>query len=157
MTTSATPNPHGFHSITPHLSVKGAIKAIEFYKQAFGAEEVSRMPMPGAPDKLMHAMIRIGDSLVMLGDCNPSGEGQGGPIQLHLYVEDADATMARAVEAGAEVTLPLADMFWGDRYGHVRDPFGLTWSIATHLRDPSPEEIQKGAAEAMAAMERQSA
>lgn len=155
------PIPAGFHSVTPHLTIDGAAAAIEFYQKAFGAEELARMPMPGdAEGRLMHAMIRIGDSIVMLNDVFPgcpSGAAGDAPVTLHLYVADADGAMARATEAGAEVVMPLADMFWGDRYGQVRDPFGHRWSIASHLRDLSPEEIEKGAAEAMAAMQAQGA
>lgn len=134
----------------------GAAQAIDFYRRAFGAEELMRLPMPGDPDKLMHAALRIGDSIVMLADffpgCPGATEVGDSPVTIHLYVADADATMATAVAAGAEVTMPLADMFWGDRYGQIRDPFGHRWSIATHLRELSPEEMEKGAAEAMAAM-----
>jgi len=156
MPPASDPIPQGFHSVTPHLSVDGAAQAIDFYRRAFGAEELMRMPMPGDPGKLMHAALRIGDSIVMLADLFPGCPGPSeigdSPVTVHLYVPDADATMAAAVAAGAEVTMPLADMFWGDRYGQIRDPFGHRWSIATHTRDLSPEEMEKGAAEAMAAM-----
>lgn len=148
------PIPDGFHSITPHLVIKGASEAIEFYKQAFGAREVSRMPFPG-PDgtiRLCHAELRIGDSKLFLADefleYGSAGPGASSPVTIHLYVTDADAAFVRAVDAGATVTMPLADMPWGDRYGRVVDPFGHHWSIAEHLEDLTPEQIQ----ERMAAM-----
>ena len=141
------PIPEGMHSVTPHLVCAGAADAIEFYKKAFGAVEVARLPGPDG--KLMHAMIRVGDSAIMLVDENPQ-YGMLGPkalkgssVTIHLYVDDADACVARAVKAGAKVTMPLDDMFWGDRYGKLEDPFGHHWSVATHIRDVSMEEIQK--------------
>lgn len=139
--------PEGHHSLTPHLVIKGASEAIEFYKQAFGAVELSRMPFP-SPDgkvKLGHAELRIGDSRLFLSDEFPEQGSTGpvgySPVTIHLYVTDADVTFARAVEAGATVTMPLADMFWGDRWGKMIDPFGHHWSIATHLEDLTPEQI----------------
>jgi PhnB protein len=141
------PIPDGMHSVTPHLICAGAADAIEFYKKAFNAVEMSRLPGPDG--KLMHAAIRIGDSVVMLIDENPQWNSlgpkalKGSSVTLHLYVEDADAFAARAVGAGAKVIMPLADMFWGDRYGVLEDPFGHRWSVATHLRDVSPEEMQQ--------------
>jgi PhnB protein len=146
------PIPNGMHTVTPHLVCGGAADAIEFYKQAFGAVESVRLP--GPQGKLMHAMIRIGDSAVMLvdefPDCGALGPKSlnGSPVTIHLYVEDVDATVERAVAAGAKVIMPVDDMFWGDRYGQVEDPFGHHWSIATHIRDLSPEEIQAAAAKA---------
>ena len=141
------PIPEGFHSITPHLVCAGAIAAIDFYQRAFNAVEVMRLP--GAADKLMHAQIRIGDSNIMLvdempewGSLGPSAL-KGTPVTLHLYVSDADATFAQAIAAGATVKMPLADAFWGDRYGILVDPFGHQWSIATHIRDVSPDEMQQ--------------
>lgn len=140
------PIPEGMHSVTPHLVCRGAADAIEFYKQAFGALEQGRLPGPDG--KLMHALIRIGDSAVMLVDEFPEWGSLGptslkaSPVTLHLYVEDVEATVARAVAAGARITLPVDDMFWGDRYGRIEDPFGHQWSIATHIRDLSPEEIR---------------
>ena len=139
--------PEGMHTVTPHLICAGAADAIEFYKQAFGAVELSRMP--GSDGKVMHASIRIGDSIIMLNDENPEWGSfgakhfKGSPVTIHLYVENADAVFEQAVRAGAKVTMPLADMFWGDRYGKVEDPFGHQWSIGTHVRDVSPEEMQK--------------
>ncbi|CAH0185045.1 hypothetical protein SRABI118_01350 [Massilia sp. Bi118] len=140
--------PEGFHTVTPHLVCAGAAEAIEFYKRAFGAVEVGRMPMPGG--KLGHAEMRIGDSRIMLADDFPD-YGSNGPLALkgtpvfiHLYVEDADAVFQQAVDAGAKPVMALADMFWGDRYGQVEDPFGHRWSIATHKRDLTMEQMQEG-------------
>ena len=141
------PIPDDMHSVTPHLICAGAAEAIEFYKKAFGAVEAARLPGPGG--KLMHAMIRIGGSAVMLVDEMPEWGAfgpkslKGSPVTIHLYVEDADAVFARAVKAGAKVTMPLDDAFWGDRYGKLEDPFGHHWSVATHVRDVSPEEMQR--------------
>lgn len=141
------PIPHGMRSVTPHLICDGAAAAIEFYKQAFGAVEETRLPGPNG--KLMHAQIRIGDSAVMLVDEAPEWNSFGpnalknSPVFIHLYVADVDALVKQAVAAGAEVTMPPTDMFWGDRYGQLRDPFGHRWSVATHVRDVSPEEIQQ--------------
>ncbi|MEX0696168.1 MAG: VOC family protein [Dongiaceae bacterium] len=143
--------PKGYRSVTPYLVLGNAVQAIEFYKQAFGAVEIMRMAAPSA-GKLVHAELKIGGSIVMLGD-DMGGGGMRAPTSLggagaavFLYVKDADATFARAVRAGATVIRPLADMFWGDRYGRLRDPFGHVWEIATHLRDVSPAEMQKAQA-----------
>jgi uncharacterized glyoxalase superfamily protein PhnB len=139
--------PQGMHSVTPHLVCAGAAKAIEFYKQAFGAEEGARLP--GSDGRLMHATVKIGDSQVMLVDEMPEWGAlgpkslKGSPVTIHLYVDDVDAVVARAVQAGAKVTMPVADQFWGDRYGKLEDPFGHHWSVATHVRDVSMEEAQK--------------
>ncbi|MPZ46397.1 MAG: VOC family protein [Betaproteobacteria bacterium] len=139
--------PDGMHSVTPHLVCAGASAAIEFYKKAFGAEELARLPGPDG--KLMHALIRIGDSPVMLVDEFPAWDAlgpktlKGSPVTLHLYVDDVDAFVQRAVDAGARVTAPPSDMFWGDRYGKLEDPFGHHWSVATHIRDVSGEELQQ--------------
>jgi PhnB protein len=145
----AHPIPAGFHSITPHLVIKGASEAIEFYKRAFGATEISRMPFPG-PDgkmKLGHAELQIGDSRLFLADEFPDygslGPDGRSPVTIHLYVTDANTAFARAVEAGATVAMPLADMFWGDRYGKLVDPFGHHWSLAEHLEDLTPEQMQE--------------
>ena len=135
------------HSVTPHLVCAGAADAIEFYKKAFNAIELGRLA--GSQGKLMHAMIRIGNSPVMLVDEFPEWGSfgpkslKGSPVTIHLYVEDVDSVVARAVAAGAKVTMPVADMFWGDRYGKLEDPFGHQWSVATHLRDVSEEEMQQ--------------
>jgi PhnB protein len=144
------PIPAGFHTLTPHLVVKGAGKAIDFYKKAFGAQEVGRLLAPDGKF-VMHADLKIGDSHVFLVDeCPEMGsrapESIGGtPVTIHMYVEDVDATFKKAVAAGAEVRMPVADMFWGDRYGILADPFGHSWSIATHKADLTPEQIRKGA------------
>lgn len=147
------PIPEGFHTVTPHLVVDGAAKALDFYKQAFGAEEICRMPMPDG-SKLMHAEMRIGDSPVMLADefpdwkCfGPSTLG-GSSVTIHVYVNDVDKAFDRAVKAGATPEMPPADMFWGDRYCKVADPFGHKWSLATHIEDPTPEQMAERAASA---------
>jgi uncharacterized glyoxalase superfamily protein PhnB len=146
--------PEGTRTVTPHLVVKGAAKAIDFYKAAFGAVEHGRMNGPGG--SVAHAEIQISDSRVYLADEFPGGPVRapkdGTSVVLHLYVPDADASFARALSAGATVAMPLMDMFWGDRYGQVRDPFGHVWSIATHKEDLSPEEMRKAGEAAMAAM-----
>jgi PhnB protein len=153
--TMAQPIPEGYHTITPSLVVKGAAEAIEFYKRAFGAEELCRMPMPG-PDgqvKIGHAELKIGNSWLFLADEFPSygvvGPNGSSPVTIHLYVTDVDAVFNRAVEAGATVKMPLANMFWGDRYGKLTDPFGHSWSVATHVEDVPPEEMPKRMAAAM--------
>ena len=148
--------PEGYHTITPYLTVRDAARAIEFYKQAFGAE--ARGAMPGPDGKIMHAELRIGDSIIMLADEFPEfgslspqttgGSGTG----LHIYIEDVDAAFDRAVKAGASVEMPVADMFWGDRYGKLKDPFGHKWSIGTHTKDMSMDEMNRGMEEAMAKM-----
>ncbi len=144
---SVKPIPEGMRTVTPHLVCAGAADAIEFYKKAFGAVEAARLPGPDG--KLMHAMIRVGDSAIMLGDEAPQWGAlgpkslKGSPVTIHLYVEDADQFVARAVKAGAKVTMPLADMFWGDRYAKLEDPFGHHWSVGTHIRDVSREEMQQ--------------
>ena len=141
--------PAGYHTVTPSIIVRGAAEAIEFYKRAFGAEEVSRMTGPDGT--VMHAEIRIGDSTVMLGDENPQWgtlsplSTNGLPGSLHLYVDDADAAFDRALRAGAKVRYPLEDAFWGDRYGKVTDPFGHEWGIATRVKELTPEEVRQGA------------
>ena len=144
------PIPDGMHSLTPLLICAGAADAIEFYKKAFNAIEESRLP--GPQGKLMHAMLRIGDSALMLTDEMPEMGGlgpkslKGSPVTVHLQVEDVDAVVKQAVAAGAKVTMPVADMFWGDRYGQLEDPFGHHWSVATHIQDLSAEEIQQAMA-----------
>jgi uncharacterized glyoxalase superfamily protein PhnB len=149
MMSQIKPIPDGMHSVTPHLVCAGAADAIEFYRKAFDAADIGRLPGPGG--KLLHALIRIGDSAVMLVDEFPEWGSfgprslKGSPVTLHLYVEDVDAVFERAVAAGAQVVMPLADMFWGDRYGVLEDPFGHRWSIGTHVRDVSPDEMQRAA------------
>ena len=143
--------PDGMHSLTPHLVCDGAAAAIEFYKAAFGAVELVRLP--GPQGKLMHGSVRIGDSVLMLVDAAPEWGMlgpkalKGSPVTIHLYVKDVDAAVAQALAAGAKVTMPVADMFWGDRYGTLEDPFGHRWSIATHVRDTTPEEMKKAMAQ----------
>jgi PhnB protein len=147
--------PADMPTVTPHLVCRNAADAIEFYKKAFGAVEQARMPVPDGSGKLMHAMIRIGSSPVMLVDEFPDWNSIGpqdlpnSPVTLHCYVEDVDASFARAVDAGATATMPPQDMFWGDRYGVLRDPFGHSWSLATHVRDVSPEEAMEASKSAM--------
>jgi PhnB protein len=147
MNPTTKPIPEGMHTVTPHLICAGAAEAIEFYKNAFGAIELTRMP--GSDGKVMHASIRIGDSVIMLNDEMPqwgsfgANHFKGSPVTIHLYVENADAVFEQAVRAGAKVTMPLDDMFWGDRYGKVEDPFGHQWSIGTHIHDATQEEMQK--------------
>ncbi len=148
----AKPIPDGFPTVTPHIVVDGAARAIEFYRAAFGAEEESRMMGPDG-QRLLHAQLRIGDTPVMLVDefpewgpkRSPSALG-GSSVTLNLYVEDCDAAMDRAAKAGATVTMPAMDTFWGDRYGKLRDPFGHDWGVATHQRDMTQQEIQEAAA-----------
>ena len=141
------PIPEGMHTVTPHIVCADAAGAIEFYKKALGAVELMRMPGPDG--KLMHACIKIGDSPVMLVDEMPQWGVlgpktlKGSPVTLHIFVEDVDAFAARAVAAGAKVTMPIADMFWGDRYGKVTDPYGHEWGLATHKEDVTPAQMKK--------------
>ena len=148
--------PKGYHTITPYMTVRDAVRAIEFYKQAFGAKE--KGVMKGPDGKVMHAELVIGDSIIMLADefpefgsLSPQSTGGSG-TGLHIYIEDVDSAFDRAVKAGATVEMPVADMFWGDRYGKLRDPFGHKWSIGTHKADLSMEEMKKGMEETMAKM-----
>lgn len=150
MTAPVRAIPEGMHTITPHLFCEGAAEAIEFYKKAFNAVELSRLPGPDG--KIMHAQLRIGDSALMLCDAVPQCGGfgalalKGSPVTIHLYVPDVDAIYAQAVKAGATARMPVEDMFWGDRYGMLVDPFGHHWSVATHKRDLTPEQIKEGMA-----------
>lgn len=154
MNANVEKNPSCMRSITPHLICAGAADAIEFYKKAFGAEEMMRLPGPDG--RLMHAAVRIGDSMVMLVDEMPEWGAlgpkalKGSPVTIHLMVDKVDEVYARAIAAGASAKMPVADMFWGDRYGQVVDPFGHVWSIATHVRDLTPEEILEAGRAAMA-------
>jgi PhnB protein len=140
--------PAGYHRVTPHLTVRNAPAMIEFYKRAFGAEEKRRAPGPDGKT-IMHAEIRIGDSSVFLNDEFPEMgafsplDSKGTPVTLHLFVEDADKQFQQALSAGAEVVMPLADQFWGDRYGIVKDPSGHQWSIAHHVEDLTPAQMQE--------------
>lgn len=155
--TTIQPIPGGYSTVTPFLSIKNATQAIEFYKKAFGAEELE---MHFTPDgKVLHAVIKIGNSLVMLADEFDKGCGisspqslKGSSVMLHIYVKDVDAAFDRAVKAGAKVRMPVDDMFWGDRYGQLEDPFGHLWSIATHIADLSSQEIEQGAAKCIKEM-----
>jgi len=142
--------PPGMHTLTPHLVCAGAAEAIKFYEKAFGAVEEARLPGPNG--KLMHALVRIGDSALMLVDEFPEMGSvspkalKGSPVTIHLYVDDVDATVARAVGAGARVTMPVEDMFWGDRYGVLVDPFGHSWSVATPKQQLSMAQVQENLA-----------
>jgi PhnB protein len=150
------PIPEGYHTVTPYLAVDDAAEAIEYYKKVFGAKERVRMDAPGG--KIGHAELEIGDSLVMLSDpfpqstAKPPKELGGTSVSVFMYVEDVDAVVKQAVDAGATITMETADQFWGDRFGSVQDPFGHLWSIATHVEDVPPEEMAERAKSAMAAM-----
>jgi PhnB protein len=150
------PIPEGYHSLTPTIAVDDAAEAIEFYKRAFGATE--RMRMPGPDGRIAHAELEIGDSVLMLADpfphasARPPKELGGTSGSVLIYVEDVDAVVQQAVDAGATVTMAIEDMFWGDRFGSVTDPFGHSWQIATHVEDVPPEQMAERAKEAMASM-----
>jgi PhnB protein len=155
MAEKVKPIPTGYHTVTAYLVVNDAPKAIEFYKQAFGATERGRMA--GPQGKIAHAELQIGDSIVMLSDemmGNKSPQTLGGsPVSLFLYVEDVDSSFKRAVGAGAKADMPPADMFWGDRFGKLSDPFGHSWALATHIEDVAPQEMEKRGKAAMAEMQ----
>ena len=150
MATTGKAIPAGYHAVTPSLTVKDSLKAIEFYKKAFGAKVLDVFPAPDGRGT-MHATIQIGDSIVMMGDEQPtqgckSAESLGtSPVSLYVYVPNVDAFFKQAVAAGATATMPVAEMFWGDRAGNVKDPFGYSWMVATHTRDLTREEVQQGA------------
>ncbi len=150
------PIPDGFHTITPHIVCKNAAAAMDFYKKAFGAEEIFRMPGPGG--QVMHGELQIGDSRLMLADEFPQADTKspaslnGTTFSISLYVEDCDKAFKRAVDAGCKVTMPPMDMFWGDRFCKVGDPYGHSWSIMTHIKDLSPEEIAVAGEKAMKEM-----
>jgi PhnB protein len=153
---SVKPIPDGYRTVTPYMTVSNAAAAIDFYKRAFGAKEIMRMDTPQG--KIGHAEIKIGDSMIMLADEMP-GSGMSSPQTLggtctgiFLYVENVDSVFKQAESAGAKVTMPLANQFWGDRYGKLTDPFGHSWSLATHVEDVAPEEMGKRMKEAMAKM-----
>ena len=154
---SAKPIPEGYHTLTPFITVRNAAKAIEFYKQAFGAQERGGIAKDPS-GKVMHAELKIGNSIIMLSDEYPefgSRAPESGGITsmgLHIYVEDVDQAFDRAVKAGAIVEMPLADQFWGDRYGRLKDPFGHKWSIATHVKDMSADEMKRAMDDAMSKM-----
>ncbi len=148
--------PEGFGTLTAHLVVEGAADAMDFYKRAFGAEDLGRMPMPDGK-RLMHGLMKLGDSMLMLVDAfrefgvkGPKELG-GSPVTLHVYVSDADKAFQKALDAGCSVAMPMADMFWGDRYGKVKDPFGHEWSIATKIKDLTPAEMEAAQKAAFAA------
>jgi PhnB protein len=152
----AKPVPDGFHTLTPHIVVADGAQAIEFYKKAFGAQELFRLLTPDGT-ALMHAQMKIGDSILMLGGEMPpralSPKSRGGTsVSLHLSLADADAAFDRAVKAGCKVIMPISDAFWGDRYGVVEDPFGHQWSLATHKQDLTPEQLAANAKEFFAKM-----
>ena len=153
MATKVNPIPAGYHTATPYLTLNDCARAIDFYKKAFGAQEVMRMD--GPPGKIGHAEIKIGDSVIMLADEMPGAGNRapkslgGSPVGIFLYVNDVDSSYKQAVDAGAKADMPPADMFWGDRYGIVEDPFGHHWSIAHRLVDLSPAELHAAAAQAM--------
>jgi PhnB protein len=147
--------PKGFHTVTPYLIVTDGARAIDFYKRAFGAQELLRLDGPDG--KVAHAELKIGDSIIMLSEEMPghtrSPQSLGGTaVDIMLYVKDVDQAFNQAVAAGAKITMPLSDMFWGDRYGQVTDPFGHSWSLATHKEDVLPEELRKRTQAAMAKM-----
>ena len=150
------PIPEGYNTVSPYLAVDDAAAAIEYYKQAFGAEETMRMNGPDG--KVGHAELKIGDSHVMLSDpfpqssTSPPKELGGTTGSIFMYVEDVDSVVQQAVDAGGTVTMEVQDMFWGDRFGSVTDPFGHTWSIATHVEDVPPDEMEERSKAAMAAM-----
>jgi PhnB protein len=150
------PIPDGYRSVTPYLALDDAAEAIEYYKKAFDAKERARMEAPGG--KIGHAELEIGDSIVMLSDAlpqfttKPPKELGGTSASVMLYVEDVDAVVKQAVDAGATIDVEVADQFWGDRFGSVQDPFGHLWTIATHIEDVPPEEMAERAKAAMAAM-----
>ena len=157
MSPKVSPIPQGHHTITPHIVVNDTRKAVDFYQRAFGAEV--RGIAEGPDGHVMHAEIKIGDSILMLNDefpsynvLSPTSTNADTCVSLHLYVEDADKVFAQAKAAGAVETMPLADQFWGDRYGKLKDPFGHSWSIATHIKDLSQEEMKAAMDEAMSKM-----
>ncbi len=150
--------PEGYHTVTPALVVKDGAKALEFYQKAFGAKVLMRMDSPDG--KLAHAELQIGDSKLMLSDEFPMGgrapQSLGGTtVALFLYYPDVDAAYKRATDAGAAAVMPPTDMFWGDRYGKVTDPFGHSWGLATHTKDVTPEELKKGSEEMFKKMSQQ--
>lgn len=153
------PIPAGYHTATPYLTVNDCARAIEFYKKAFGAQELMRMAGPAG--KIGHAEIKIGDSVIMMSDEMPGGGNQapnslgGTTAGIFLYVTDVDVSYKQAVDAGAKADMPPADMFWGDRFGKLTDPFGHSWSMATHKEDVAPDEMRKRMQEQMAKMAQQ--
>ncbi len=161
MKQAAKPIPEGFHTVTPHLVIRGAAEAIEFYKKALGAQELGRMSAPDG--RIGHAELKIGDSIIFLADEFPGPPGCAKSPQtvgactavLNLYVPDVDAVVKKAIAAGGKETMPVADMFWGDRYGSFMDPYGHTWGVATRKQDLSKAEIEQGAQAFWASMQSQ--
>ena len=159
MARKAKPIPDGYHAVTPYLVVDDAARAIDFYKRAFGATEVFRMDGPNG--KIGHAELKINDSMIMVADEMPqmgtrSPKSLGGStVGIFLYVMDVDVVFRQAEQAGAKVEMPVSDMFWGDRYGKLTDPFGHSWSLATHIEDVGPQEMKARAEAAMAKMGQQ--
>ena len=154
MAKAKNPIPEGFHTITPQLTVKNASQAIEFYKKAFGATELNRMPDPKG--RIMHSALKIGDSkFFVVDEMNDAKSPQslgGTPVVINLYVQDCDRLYNQAVSAGATSIMPLADQFWGDRYGILKDPYGHTWAVATHIEDLTPQEMEERGRQFMASM-----
>lgn len=155
------PIPDGYHTVTPSFTFKDSKKALEFYKKAFNAEVLALFPSPTGQG-VMHATMKIGNSILMMGDEMPSNEDCGksaetvgsSPISLYIYVPDVDTTFKQAIAAGGVVTMAVSDAFWGDRTGMIKDPFGYSWMIATHKQDLTEEQVQKGAEEFMASMDK---
>ncbi len=154
MPNTVKPIPDGYHTVTPYIVVTSAAQAIEFYRKAFGAENTVCMKSPDG--KIMHAEIKIGNSIVMLGEESPQMgcvapvSQKGSTVSFYIYVRDADAAFQQAVKAGAETVMPVSDMFWGDRHGQVKDPFGHRWSLATHKEDLTDGQIRERAMKAFA-------
>jgi len=159
MPSKVKPIPENYHSVTPYLTVNDAARAIDFYKRAFGAKEVVRMDGPAG--KIAHAELKIGDSMLMLSDempgagCRAPQSVGGTTVSIFLYVEDVDSVYKQAVSAGAKGNAPPSDMFWGDRFGKLTDPFGHAWALATHIEDVAPAEMARRGKEAMAKMGQQ--
>lgn len=157
MAASVKPIPQGYHTVTPYLTVSDAARAIDFYRRAFGAKETVRMD--GPEGKIAHAELKIGDSTIMIADempgagCRSPQSLRGTSVGIFLYVDHVDRVFDQAKSAGAKVEMPLADQFWGDRYGKLTDPFGHSWSLATHKEDVKPGEMKKRMHEAMAKMQ----
>ncbi|MBV8811733.1 MAG: VOC family protein [Acidobacteriaceae bacterium] len=153
---AVNPIPKGYHTATPYLIVNDGNRALEFYKKAFGATVIAKMD--GPPGKIGHAEFKIGDSIIMLSDEMPGGTGKSpqalgtSTVSIFLYVENVDSVFNQAVSAGAKADMPPQDMFWGDRFGKLTDPFGHLWGVATHVEDVAPEEMKKRAEAAMAQM-----
>ena len=155
MPNARSPIPDGFHTVTPYLVVKNAAEAVEFYKRAFGAKEAYRSTCDKS-GRIMNAQLRIGNSMIMLNDefpelgCVGPAPDTNSPVTIHLYVDDADGVFRQAIRAGATAVMPLSDMFWGDRFGQLKDPFGHIWSVASRIEDLSPDDIKERAKHAFA-------